>query len=284
MLSTFVIGLREGVEASLIVGIVAAFLRQQERPDALRWMWAGIVLAVAICVAGGVALELVSRRLPQAEQEALETVVGAVAVAAVTFMIVWMRRNARSLRKVLEGQASRALAKGSVVALVAMAFFAVIREGFETSVFLLAAFDSSTNPAAAGGGALLGVLAATAIGYGIYRGGVHLNLARFFRVTGVVLVLVAAGLVATALHTAHEAGWLNDFQTQAFDLRWLVAPGSVRSSLLTGILGFQPRPVVAEAIGYLVYALPMALYVLWPPGRRLRRQPRREALPAGGRA
>ncbi len=283
MLPTFVIGLREGVEAALIVGIIAAFLRQEGRRDALRWMWVGVAIAAAICVAAGVTLELVSRDLPQRQQEMLETVVGAIAVAAVTFMIVWMRRNARGLRRALEGRASDALAEGSVIALVAMAFFAVIREGFETSVFLLAAFDSSSDPLAAGGGALLGVVLAVAIGYGIYRGGIRLNLARFFRVTGLVLVLVAAGLVATALHTAHEAGWLNSLQGQTVDLRWLVAPGTVRSSLLTGLLGFQPRPVTAEAIGYLVYAIPVAIYVLWPSGLRLRlrRQPASQPLPAG---
>lgn len=281
MLPTFVIGLREGVEAALIVGIVAAFLSAEGRRDALRWMWAGVGIAVAICVAGGVALELVSRNLPQRQQEMLETVIGAIAVAAVTFMIVWMRRNARGLRRALETSASDALAKGSVAALVGMAFFAVIREGFETSVFMLAAFDSSRSPVAAGSGAVLGVVVAVAIGYGIYRGGVRLNLTRFFRITGIVLVLVAAGLVATSLHTAHEAGWLNSLQTQALDLRWLVAPGSVRSSLFTGIFGFQPRPVVAEVAGYLVFAVPMAIYVLWPSGLRLRRQRSAEPLAAG---
>jgi high-affinity iron transporter len=282
MLPTFVIGLREGVEAFLIVGIVAAFLRQEGRRDALRWMWAGVGLAVALCAAGGVVvLELVSRSLPQAEQEALETVIGAVAVGAVTFMIVWMRRNARGLRRTLENRASHALAKGSVLALVAMAFFAVIREGFETSVFLLAAFDSSTSPGAAGGGAVLGVAAAAAIGWGIYRGGIRLNLVRFFRTTGVVLVLVAAGLVATSLHTAHEAGWLNSLQGQALDLHWLVATGTVRGSLLTGLFGFQPKPVVAEVLGYLLYAVPVALYVLWPSGLRPRRQRPPEPLAAG---
>ena len=281
MLPTFVIGLREGVEAALIVGIIAAFLRHEGRRDALRWMWVGVTCAVAICVTGGVTLELVSRDLPQRQQEMLETVVGAVAVAAVTFMIVWMRRNARGLKRALEGRASDALAQGSVIALVGMAFFAVIREGFETSVFLLAAFDSSSNPAAAGGGALLGVVLAVAIGYGIYRGGIRLNLTRFFRATGLVLVLVAAGLVATALHTAHEAGWLNSLQGQTVDLRWLVGPGTVRASLLTGLLGFQPRPVTAEAIGYLVYAIPVAIYVLWPSGLRLRRERASQPYPAG---
>ncbi len=197
MLPTFVIGLREGLEASLIVGIVAAFLRQQGRTDALRWVWAGVGIAVAICVAVGVALDLVSRQLPQAEQEGLETIVGAIAVVAVTFMIFWMRRHARGLTGVLEHDAASALAQGSVLALVGMAFFAVIREGFETAVFLLAAFDASTNAAAAGAGAALGIVTAVAVGYGIYRGGVRIDLARFFRVTGLVLVLVAAGLVAS---------------------------------------------------------------------------------------
>jgi high-affinity iron transporter len=274
MVPTFVIGLREGVEASLIVGIVAAFLRQRDRPDALRWMWAGVGIAIVICATTGAVLELVSRNLPQAEQEALETVVGGLAVVAVTFMVVWMRRNARGLRSLLERQAERALASGSAAALVGMAFFAVIREGFETSVFLSAAFDSSANPAAGDGGALLGVAVAVVIGYWVYRGGVRLNLARFFRATGVVLVLVAAGLVATALHTAHEAGWLNSLQAQAVDLRWLVEPGTIRSSFLTGLFGFQPRPTVIEAVGYALYALVMSAFVLWPTRRRAR--PRRD--------
>jgi high-affinity iron transporter len=269
VLPTFVIGLREGLEAALIVGIVAAFMRQEGRRDALRWVWAGVAIAVAICTAVGVGLKLVSEQLPYRQQEGLETVVALVAVGMVTFMIFWMRKHARGLKRELEGSARSALAEGSVLALVAMAFFAVIREGFETAVFLLAAFDASTRPLAAGGGALLGVIAATALGWGIYRGGVKINLARFFRVTSVVLVLVAAGLVASAIHTAHEAAWLNSFQTQVLDLEWLVEPGSVRSALLTGMLGLQPRPVTAEVFGYLLYAIPMLLVVLWPRGLRL---------------
>jgi high-affinity iron transporter len=148
-----------------------------------------------------------------------------------------------------------------------MAFVAVMREGIETAVFLLAAFQASTNPWAAGMGALLGILVATAVGWGIYRGGIRLNLGRFFKVTAALLVLVAAGLVASAFHTAHEAGWLNSFQGQALDLRWLVHPGSVGSSLLTGLFGVQPEPTTGEVVGWLVYAVPMLLYVLWP-GRR----------------
>ena len=270
MLPTFVIGLREGLEAALIVGIVAAFLRQQGRRDALRWVWTGVALAVTICIAVGVMLELVSRELPSRQQEGLETVIGLIAVGAVTFMIVWMKRHAAGLKGELEAGAASALAQGSVAALVGMAFFAVIREGFETAVFLVAAFDASTDPALSGTGALLGVILASAVGYGIYRGGVHINLARFFRITGAVLVLVAAGLLATAFHTGHEAGWVNGFQTQAFDLTWLVQPGTVQSALLTGMLGLQPRPTVIEVAVYVAFAVPMLAYVLWPRGRRTR--------------
>jgi high-affinity iron transporter len=264
VLPTFVIGLREGVEASLIVGIVAAFLRQQQRTDALRWMWTGVITAVLLCTGVAVLLQVIDQQLPQQQQEGLETVVAAIAVGMVTFMIVWMRRHARDLAGDLRQEAASALASGSAWGLVAMAFFAVIREGLETAVFLLAAFQASGNATDAGIGATLGIVLAVLIGWGIYRGGVRLNLARFFKATAVVLVLVAAGLVASALHTAHEATWLNSLQGQALDLTWLVHPGTISSSLLTGILGLQPRPTTIEATGWLLYAIPMLLYVVWP--------------------
>src|SRR5262245_9067873 len=138
MLPTFIIGLREGVEAALIVGIIATFLRSEGRPDALRPLWLGVLAAVGIRVAAGLALELLDKELPVRQQEGLETLVGAAAIGVVTFMIVGMRRNARSLSGSLRAHAGAALARGSAYALIAMAFFAVIREGLETVVFLLA--------------------------------------------------------------------------------------------------------------------------------------------------
>jgi high-affinity iron transporter len=264
VLATFVIGLREGLEAALIVGIIAGFLANQGRRDALRQVSVGVGIAVLICVAVGVVLELVTADLPQAAQEGLETLIGLFAVAMVTYMILWMRRHARHMRAELESSATAALARGSAGALVGMAFLAVLREGFETAVFLLAAFQASTSPLQAGGGALLGVIIAVVLGYGIYRGGVRLNMARFFRVTGAVLVIVAAGLLMTAAHTAHEAGWINFGQQQAVDLSWLVLPGTPISSLLTGVLGIQPYPTVVELVIWLVYAVPMLVHVLWP--------------------
>jgi high-affinity iron transporter len=276
MLPAYVIGLREGVEAALIVGIVAAFLVGAGRRDALKPMWLGVALAAGICLLAGIGLHLVDESLPQLQQERFETVIALVAAAMVTYMVVWMRRNARGMRRLLEGQASGALARNSAWALVGMAFFAVAREGLETAVFLVAAFQQSTKPAYTGSGAVLGIVTAAILGWLIYKGGARINYSKFFRATGVVLVLVAAGLIAFAAHTAHEAQWLNTLQGQALDLSSVVEPGSVASALVTGMLGIQPTPTVAETFGWLIYAVPMVLFVLWPVGRRVR--------PLGGRA
>jgi high-affinity iron transporter len=264
VLPTFVIGLREGMEAALIVGIVAAFLGQQGRRDALRQMWIGVALAVTICIAIGVVLQIISSDLPQRQQEGLETVVGAIAVAMVTYMVLWMRRHARDLRGDLERATGSALAEGSAKALVLMAFLAVLREGFETAVFLLATFHASGNATLSWLGAVLGITLAVALGYGIYKGGVHINLARFFRITGIALVIIAAGLVMTAVHTANEAGWISVGQAQAFDLSWLVRPGTPLSSFVTGVLGIQPYPTWIEVIAWLAYLVPMLAVLLVP--------------------
>jgi len=270
VLPTFVIGLREGLEAALIVGIVAAFLRQREQTKAFRWMWIGVVGAVVLCAAGGIGLHLASEQLPQREQEQLETVVGLVAVAMITWMIVWVHHHAASLKEDLQLRADIALIAGSGAALAFMAFLAVLREGLETAVFLVAAFDASTQPELTGTGAALGVLVAVILGYAIYKGGVKINLSKFFRITGVVLVLVAAGLLATAVHTAHEGGWLNSFQEHAVNLEWLVRRGSVQSALLTGMLGIQPEPTVGEVFVWFLYAIPMTIYVLRPAKPRVK--------------
>jgi high-affinity iron transporter len=264
VLPTFVIGLREGLEASLIVGIIAAFLIQRGERSALRPMWLGVGAAVALCLAVAVVLRVIDESLPSAQRESFEAVLAFVAVGGITYMIVWMRRHSRALKGSLEHSADRALASGSAMALVAMAFLAVLREGLETAVFLLATFQNSTSPAVTGAGAVLGIGAAVALGIAIFRGGVRINLSRFFRATGFVLAIVAAGLLALGVHAAQEAGWTTALRAPAFDLTWLVAPGTVRASLLTGVLGLQPVPTVAEIVAWLLYAVPMGAYVLWP--------------------
>jgi high-affinity iron transporter len=267
VLPTFVIGLREGVEAALIIGIIAAFLIQRDERSALRWMWVGVGLAIGLCLGIAATFRAINGSLPHKQQETLEALMAMLAVGGVTYMIIWMRRHSRGLKHVLESHAETALVQGSTWALVGLAFFAVIREGLETSVFLIAAFQNSLNPRATGTGAVLGILLAAVLGYGIYKGGVRINLSRFFRVTGFILVLVAAGLLASAAHAAAEAGFLTIGQASALNLTWLIAPGTIRASLITGMLGLQPSPTVIEVSLWLVYAIAMGLYVLWPHGR-----------------
>jgi high-affinity iron transporter len=139
---------------------------------------------------------------------------------------------------------------------------------------MLAAFQQSDRPGLTGTGALLGVALAIVLGYLIYRGGVKINLSKFFRVTGVVLVLVGAGLLAFAVHTAHEAGWWNLLLDRAVDLRWIIDPGSVQSALITGMFGIQPEPTWGELLAFLLYAVPMTIYVCRPT-----RAPARAAVP-----
>ncbi|WP_051471936.1 iron uptake transporter permease EfeU [Patulibacter minatonensis] len=280
----FVTGLREGVEASLIVGIIAAFLVQEGRKDALRWMWLGVLAAVAISLGVAVTLHAVNEQLPQKQQEQLETVIALVAVVMVTGMILWMRKNARTMSTTLRTSAASALAAGSAFGLVGMAFLAVLREGVETAFFLVAQFQLDSSQIStfnASAGALVGIIIACAIGWGIYRGGVKLNLTKFFRFTAVFLVIIAAGLVAGAMHTAHEAGWVNFGQEQfpGLDLSAVVSPDqdNIFSGLVTGLFGIQPRPSYVETIGWLVYALPMLAFVLWPAGRPRATNPRTES-------
>jgi high-affinity iron transporter len=266
VIATLVIGLREGLEAALIVGIIAAFLRRNGRP--LTAMWIGVGLAVLLSIAAGVVLEIVEQSLPQSGQEGMEAIIGAVAIFFVTGMVFWMNTHARGMKRELEAEAAAALGDGRSQALAVMAFLAVLKEGFETAVFLLATFSAAQSATEAAIGAIVGILLAVLIGCGIYFGGVRINLSRFFRITGGFLILVAAGLVMTALRSAHEAGWLNAGQHQVVDLAWLVRPGSVQSALITGVLGIQPDPRLVEVVGWFAYLIPVALIVYWPAARR----------------
>jgi high-affinity iron transporter len=270
-LGTFLIGLREGLEATLIVSIVAAFLKRNGHST--RPMFAGVASAVLVSIAVGIGLDLFSGTLPQAEQEMLETVINVVAVVFVTSMIVWMNRNAARLKGELEREAQQALNRGGALALVAMAFLAVLKEGFETSVFLLAAAETSHGNrwfAVLGGAVGLGT--SIVLGIGLYLGGLKLNLGRFFRVTGVFLVLIAAGLVLGALRTAHEAGWVTIGQRQVLDFSAWVPSRSLLGALLAGVFGIPTDPRLIEVLGWLLYALPVLVVFLWPP--RLRAAPR----------
>ena len=272
---TFLIGLREGLEATLIVSIIGAFLKRNDKP--VRPMFIGVGLAVAISIAVGAGLEVVSASLPQRQQEMLETVIGAIAVVFVTTMIIWMNRNAFRMKGELEREAAQAINSGGAFALAVMAFLAVLKEGFETAVFLLAAAQATHGSrwfAVLGG--LAGIAVAIALGAGIYLGSLKLNLGRFFRITGIFLVFIAAGLVMSSLRTAHEAGWITIGQQRALDLSGWISTKSVVGALITGMFGIPPDPRLIEVLGWLLYAAPVLIVFLWParlaPGSEAKRR------------
>jgi high-affinity iron transporter len=267
VLPTFVIGLREGLEATLLVGIVAAFLAHSDRRRALPRVWIATVAALTISLAIGVTLQIVSAELAPRAQERFEAVVGFIAAAMVTYMIVHLRAQVQDVRGGLQAEAASTFERGSERALVTMVFFGVLREGLEIAVFVIAAFHADGQGFQSGLGVILGLALATLAGVVLYRGGLRIDLHRFFRLTGCVLVLIAAGLVMTSFQNAYEGAWIHIGQQQLFDLTWLVRPGSVRSSLLTGTLGIQPLTTRIEALGWVAYTAPMLLVVAWPTRR-----------------
>lgn len=262
-IGTFLIGLREGLEASLIVSIVGAFLKRNGQT--VRPMFVGVGLAVLLSVGVGVGLDLFAASLPQVQQEMMETVINAIAVVFVTSMIIWMNGNAAQLKGELEREARQAVNRGGAFALAAMAFLAVLKEGFETSVFLLAAAETSHGSRwfAVLGGAV-GIATSVGLGVALYYGGLRINLGRFFRVTGVFLVLIAAGLVLGALRTAHEAGWVSIGQQQVLDLSGWIPANSVLGAVTTGVFGIPADPRLVEVLGWLLYAVPVLVIFLLP--------------------
>ena len=259
MLIPFLIMLREGLEAALIVGIIAPYLAQTGRARMLPAVWAGVGLAGALCFALGVGLDLASAEFPQAQQEFFEGAVALIAAIVLTSMVFWMHKAARSIKGQLHASVDTALQPGgSGWALVGMVFLAVGREGLESVFFLLATFQQGEGWAMPAG-ALLGLLCATAAGYGIYRGGVTLNLRLFFRWTGVFIIFVAAGLLASSLRAFHEAGVWDQLQATAFDLSGSIPNDGVAGTLLSGLFGYSDTPAVGEVLIYAAYLVPALL-------------------------
>ena len=276
MLAPFLIMLREGMEAALITGIIAAYLRQTGRAAWMPAVWVGVFLAVAASLFVGAVLQMVSAAFPQKAQELFEAIVGAVAVIVLTSMVFWMRKAAHVIKAALHGSIDNALAasSGGAWALVGMVFFAVAREGLESIFFLLAIFQQSTGPAAPLA-ALAGVLIAVAIGYAIYVGGLRLNLRRFFRWTGVFILFVAAGILAGALGNLHEAGLWNSLQAPAYGLSHVLPTSSPLGTVLSGVFGYQESPTEGEVVVYLTFLLAALVLFLRPT------KPRPAPCPAG---
>ncbi|MER5599686.1 iron uptake transporter permease EfeU [Streptomyces sp. NPDC002265] len=266
MFSNYLIGLREGLEASLVVCILIAYLVKTGRRDALRPIWTGIGIAVAIAMGFGCVLEFGSQELTFEAQEALGGSLSIVAVGLVTWMVFWMRRTARHLKSELHGRLDAALAMGTG-ALVATAFLAVGREGLETALFVWAsvhaASDGTPRPLV---GVALGLATAILLGWLFYRGALRINLAKFFTWTGGMLVVVAAGVLAYGVHDLQEANWLPGIRSLAFDISDTVDPGSWYGTLLKGVFNFQPDPTVFQVTVWLLYLVPTLAVFLAPVG------------------
>jgi len=267
MLAPFLIMLREGIEAALITGIIAAYLRQTGRSSWMPAIWIGVFLAVAMSLFVGAGLQLVSAEFPQKAQELFEALVGFVAVIVLTFMVFWMRKAARSLKSELQQSIDQALASSSSAtwALIGMVFFAVAREGLESVFFLLAIFQQSPGPGAPVA-ALAGILVSIVIGLGIYRGGLRLNLRRFFQWTSAFILFVAAGILASALGNLHEAGIWNSLQAHTYDLSQVLPTSSTLGSILSGLLGYQEAPTIGETLIYVIF-LVAAFAAFFRPSR-----------------
>lgn len=269
MLVPFLIMLREGIEAALIVGIIASYLQRTGRGHWMPAVWIGVMLAAALSLFIGAGLQLASAEFPQRQQELFEAVVGLAATAILTSMVFWMRKAARSIKSELHESLENALSasRNQVYALIGMVFLAVAREGLETVFFLLAIFQQSAGPSAPLG-ALLGLLIAIGVGYGLYTGGVRLNLGKFFRFTGLFILFVAAGLFTNSVKALHEAGLWNALQQVVFDWSHVLPADGPVGTVLAGMFGYQDTPTVSTLGAYLLFlavTLPLFFRTPAPP-------------------
>lgn len=265
MLIPFLIMLREGIEAALIVGIVAGYLHKSGRANLMPAVWAGVLLAAALSLFVGAGLQLFAAEFPQKQQELFEGIVGLIAVILLTSMVFWMRKAARSIKGTLHASIDQALAhtNGQSWALIGMVFLAVAREGLESVFFLLAIFQQSSGWDAPIG-AMAGIAISLVVGWSIYAGSLRLDLRRFFRLTGLFILLVAAGLLAGVLRKLHEAGVWNHFQGVVFDLSGTLPTDSALGAVLSGLLGYQAAPVTGEVVIYLIFLAVSLFFFLRP--------------------
>ncbi|RPE36875.1 iron uptake transporter permease EfeU [Kitasatospora cineracea] len=264
MFANYLIGLREGLEASLVVCILIAYLVKTGRKDRLGPVWIGVGSAVALAMAFGAVLQFGSDQLSFEAQEALGGTLSIIAVGLVTWMVFWMRRTARHLKSELQGKLDAALAMGTV-ALIVTSFLAVGREGLETALFIWTAVQSTGDGWSPLAGATLGLLTSVVLGWLFYRGAVKINLAKFFTWTGGMLVVVAAGVLAYGVHDLQEAGWIPGLGTLAFDISSTIPADSWYGTLLKGVFNFQPNPTVVQVVIWLLYLVPTLYFFFRKP-------------------
>ncbi len=279
MIANFLIGLREGLEAALVVGILVAYLVKLDRREVLPRLWLGVGLAVVLSLGVGALLTFGAYGLSFEAQEAIGGTLSILATGLVTWMLFWMLRTARTMGRNLRDDVDQHL-DGAGWGLVLVAFLAVGREGIETALFIWAAVQATGETTMPLLGATLGILASVVLGWLIFRGVVRINLGRFFAWTGLFLVIVAAGVLAYGVHDLQEAGILPGLHSLAFDVSAAVPPDSWYGVLLKGTVNFSPATTWLQAMAWLAYTIPvLAIFI-----RVMRRQGSNRPAPAPAEA
>ena len=263
MFANYLIGLREGLEAALIVSILLAYVVRIERREYIKPIWLGTAVAVALAFGTGALLQITSTSLDDTAQELFAGVTSLVAVGLITWMIFWMAARARHIRAELESGVDKAIAGGSTT-LAVMAFVAVIREGLETALFLWTGITSTSvgNATPALAGAILGLGTAVVVGIGLYKGAISVDLRAMFRWSGIALVIVAAGVLTYAVHEFQEVGLLPGEDLIAYDISAVLPPNSAMAELLRGFFNFRPVATWMEAGMWWFYVVPtLALFL-----------------------
>lgn len=272
MAASLLITLREGLEAALIVGIILAYLARTGNRDKSGTVWVGTLAAAIVSGLAGATIFLTAGSIEGRSEEVFEGIAMFTAVAVLTYMIFWMRRQAINIRAHLQAQVNTALQSGSRVALGLLAFVAVGREGVETALFMFAA-TKAASPVAATVGGLLGLGAAVVLGYLLYRGTYRLNLRAFFNVTSVLLLLFAAGLLAHGIHEFHEAAVIPTVIESVWDINPVLDEKSTLGSFLKALFGYNGNPSLVEVLAWASYLLVVGWAYFRPPtARELRTQ------------
>ncbi len=282
MVANFLIGLREGLEASLVVSILVAYLVRTGRRDRLPYVWAGVAVAVSLSVAFGAVLTYTQTTLLRTDEarEVFGGVLSLLAVGFVTWMIFWMRKASRGIGRELQGKLDAAVAMGSL-AVVVMAFLAVAREGLETALFMFTAVQAAGSTVGPLVGFVLGIGTAVVLGWLLYRKAVTINLGTFFKVTGVLLIFVAAGVLAYGVHDLQEGGVLPGAESLAFNVSAQVPPDSWYGVLLKGVFNFSPETTWLQLVAWLGYLVPV-LFLFLRPARTPASAPAPAAAQASG--
>ncbi|MBB2740384.1 UNVERIFIED_ORG: high-affinity iron transporter [Microbispora rosea subsp. rosea] len=249
-----------------MVSILVAFLVKSDRRERLPMVWAGVGVAVLLSVGFGALLTFTAAHLATQQQEMFDAVTSLAATVFVTFMIFWMRTAARKMSGELREKMGAALELGAT-AVVVVAFLAVAREGLETALLWFAAVQGATSSASPLIGITLGLLTAVALGWGLYRSALRINLTKFFTWTGLLLVLVAAGIFKYGVHDLQESGLVPGLNTHAFDISGVLDPSAWYSTLLSGMFNITPQPSVLEAVAWVVYLVPVLILFLRPAAK-----------------